>query len=94
MFEDLALDPDNLQLSTEEEELVALGRCLAQSGQRVPQKTMAPILARYQASEVVELIAFAGIMVATNMVNNALEVELDAYLHPYRSAQTSGDKND
>jgi hypothetical protein len=30
------------------------------------------------------LTAFGAIMVATNVFNNALEVELDEYLHPYR----------
>ena len=30
------------------------------------------------------LTAFGGLMVATNLFNNALKVDLDEYLHPYR----------
>ena len=30
------------------------------------------------------LTAFGAMMVATNVFNNALEVELDGYLEPYR----------
>jgi hypothetical protein len=32
----------------------------------------------------VALTAFGALMVATNVVNNALDVELDEYLLPYR----------
>jgi hypothetical protein len=32
----------------------------------------------------VALTAFGALMVATNVVNNALDIELDEYLQPYR----------
>jgi hypothetical protein len=32
----------------------------------------------------VALTAFGGLMVATNLFNNALRVDLDDYLQPYR----------
>jgi hypothetical protein len=32
------------------------------------------------------LTAFGGLMVATNLFNNALKVDLDDYLHAYRKA--------
>jgi len=35
-------------------------------------------------AQIVTLTAFGALMVATNVVNNALEVELDDYLQPYR----------
>ncbi len=35
-------------------------------------------------AQMTALTAFGAIMVATNVFNNALEVELDEYLHPYR----------
>jgi len=33
--------------------------------------------------EIVTLTAFAGLMIATNLINNALKVELDEYLIQY-----------
>ena len=30
------------------------------------------------------LTAFGGLMIATNVFNNALRVDLDEYLHPFR----------
>ena len=42
-----------------------------------------------------ELTAFGGLMIATNVFNNALQVELDDYLQPFRrftptAAETRG----
>jgi alkylhydroperoxidase family enzyme len=34
--------------------------------------------------QVVDLTAFGALMIATNVVNNALRVDLDGYLGPYR----------
>jgi hypothetical protein len=38
----------------------------------------------FTPAQIVALTAFGALMVATNVVNNALEVELDEYLQPYR----------
>jgi hypothetical protein len=35
------------------------------------------------------LTAFGGLMVATNLFNNALRVDLDDYLQPYRGENRS-----
>jgi hypothetical protein len=35
--------------------------------------------------QVVALTAFGGLMVATNLFNNALQIDLDEYLVPYRA---------
>jgi hypothetical protein len=41
--------------------------------------------AHFSPSEIVLLTAFGAIMVATNVVNDALGVPLDGYLEPYRA---------
>ena len=38
--------------------------------------------------QIVELVAFGAMMVATNVFNDALRVDLDGYLAPYRAAAT------
>ena len=41
---------------------------------------------RYGEQQIVELVGFGAIMVATNVFNDALGVPLDDYLQPYRKA--------
>jgi hypothetical protein len=45
--------------------------------------------ALFTDEQVVTLTAFGAMMVATNVVNNALEVDLDEYLTDYRKADRS-----
>jgi alkylhydroperoxidase family enzyme len=79
-------DPDALSLSGDEAAVVAFGRALAVTPHRVPDAVMAPVRARYGDAQLVALTAFGAMMVATNVVNNVLEVPLDGYLEPYRRA--------
>ena len=44
------------------------------------------LIEHFSAEQIVALTAFGAMMVATNIVNNALEVELDGYLLGYRKA--------
>ena len=50
----------------------------------------ARLAAFLQPEQVVSLTAFGGLMIATNIVNNALRVDLDEYLWPYRKGVTAG----
>ena len=87
---DAGEDLDALVLSAEEAELVAFGRALAVTPHRVPDAVAAPLRARCTDAELVTLVAFGALMVATNVVNNALGVPLDGYLEPYRRAEVPG----
>ena len=77
-------DPDALQLSDAEAELVAFGRALAVTPHRLPPAVAAPLRARLDDAQLVALVAFGAMMVATNVVVNALDVPLDGYLEPFR----------
>jgi alkylhydroperoxidase family enzyme len=77
-------DPDRLALTDEEAAVVAYGRAMARDRHRVPDDVFAPLRARYSDAELVALTAFGALMIATNVVNNALGVPLDGYLEPYR----------
>ena len=79
-------DPDALVLSGDDAAVVAFGRALAVTPHRVPDSVMAPIRARFTDAQLVALTAFGALMVATNVVNNVLDVPLDGYLEPYRRA--------
>jgi alkylhydroperoxidase family enzyme len=77
-------NPDRLQLDDRDASLVAYGRCLAVSPFRVPEPVYQRVAAHFDPSQMTAITAFGAIMVATNVFNNALEVDLDEYLHPYR----------
>ena len=45
----------------------------------------------FDSDQIVAMTAFAGLMVATNLFNNALRVDLDEYLWSYRKTGTAGE---
>ena len=77
-------DPDRLVLDDREAAVVAFGRRLAVSPFHVPAAVYDRVAAHFDPAQMTALTAFGAIMVATNVFNNALEVDLDEYLHPYR----------
>jgi alkylhydroperoxidase family enzyme len=77
-------DPDRLDLDERERAVVEYGRRLAVSPFRVPDGVYGRVAAHFDDAQMTALTAFGAVMVATNVFNNALEVELDEYLHPYR----------
>lgn len=81
---DAGENPDALVLDEKERAVVAFGRCLAVSPFRVPDDVFAGIRSLFTDEEIVALTAFGALMVATNVVNNALEIPLDDYLETYR----------
>jgi alkylhydroperoxidase family enzyme len=81
---DAGVNPDELQLDDREQVVVEFGQCLAKPFSRVPDELYARLGALFDEEQIVALTAFGAMMVATNIVNNALEVELDEYLIGYQ----------
>jgi alkylhydroperoxidase family enzyme len=77
-------NPDRLKLDERETAVMAFGRALAVSPFKVPQEVYRKLEVHFEPAQIVALTAFGALMVATNVVNNALEVDLDEYLQPYR----------
>ena len=77
-------NPDELKLSQEEQALVSLGRQLVTNYNQVPAEMIIPFKDKYGEAFVVNLIGFAGIMIATNLFNNVLQVDLDDYLGAFK----------
>jgi alkylhydroperoxidase family enzyme len=77
-------DPDHLALDAREQTVVAFARRLARSPFTVPNEIFAPLRELFDEEAIVTITAFGALMVATNVVNNALEIPLDEYLEPYR----------
>jgi alkylhydroperoxidase family enzyme len=84
MLIDAGEDPDRLQLDEWEQTVVSFGRQLAVDPHGVSDDLHGRLAARLSPEQIVALTAFGGLMVATNLFNNALRVDLDGYLDAYR----------
>lgn len=81
---DTGENPNALELDERGAALVEFGRAVARQGNRVPAESYQRIASHFTAEQIVALTAFAGMMIATNVINNVLEVDLDEYLYAYR----------
>jgi alkylhydroperoxidase family enzyme len=81
---DAGVNPDGLSLDEREQVVVEFGQRLAQPLARVPDHLYARLAALFTDEQIVALTAFGAMMVATNVFNNALDVDLDEYLMEYR----------
>jgi alkylhydroperoxidase family enzyme len=91
-------NPERLRLDEREAAVLDFGRALAVSPFKVPDPVYGQLASFFSAPQIVALTAFGALMVATNVVNNVLDVDLDEYLQPYRkglreSAATTGQRS-
>ncbi len=82
-------NPDRFALDEREEVVVEFGRQLAKPFARVPDDLFARLADAFTDEQIVALTAFGALMVATNVFNNALDVDLDGYLEPYRKGDVA-----
>jgi alkylhydroperoxidase family enzyme len=81
---DAGESPDSPEMNERERILVEYGRQLARDANVVSDELFARLRSFLEPAQVVALTAFGGLMIATNVFNNALRVDLDDYLRPYR----------
>jgi len=77
-------NPDALVLDGRERALIEYGRQLARAANAIPDAVFDAATRGLTAEQTVALTAFGALMVATNLFNNALKVDLDEYLFPFR----------
>jgi alkylhydroperoxidase family enzyme len=82
-------DPDALHLDDRARSVVAYGRQLARDANGVDDALYGRLAAFLSPEQIVALTAFGGLMIATNVFNNALRVDLDEYLAPFRKRHPS-----
>lgn len=76
-------NPECLQLTAGEKQLLDFGCSIAKHNGHIADHIYNPISQRYSKKEMVLLIAFAGQMIATNVLNNVMETDIDDYLVQY-----------
>lgn len=94
ILKDAGENPDDLRLDAREELVVSYGRHLAKDRNRVPDDLFTSLKAHFDDRQLVDLTAFGALMIATNVFNNALGVDLDDYLEPYRGLGSGNRKSD
>jgi alkylhydroperoxidase family enzyme len=77
-------DPDHLQLDERTQAIVDYGRQLARDANAVSDELFAALQRWFTQEQLVNLTVLGGLMIATNVFNNAVRVDLDDYLQPYR----------
>ncbi len=78
-------DPDNLHLSELERVVVDFGYQLARDPHAVDDDLYTGLATHFSDEQIVTLTAFGALMIATNVFNDALRVDLDADLEPFRA---------
>jgi alkylhydroperoxidase family enzyme len=86
---DAGENPDDLAFDDREEIIVAFGRQLAVDPHQVGDELFVQLAGHFNPDQIVSLTAFGGLMIATNVFNNALGVDLDEYLWSYRQASSA-----
>ncbi|MDG4878193.1 hypothetical protein P9273_24265 [Mesorhizobium sp. WSM4935] len=81
---DSGLDPEAIEPIAHEALLTKFGKAVATDANAVPDEVWAALKARYDETLLVNLTAFACIMVATCVFTNAVKVDLDPELEKYR----------
>ncbi|MBA3876828.1 MAG: hypothetical protein C0498_07805 [Anaerolinea sp.] len=81
---DAGENPDALVLDDRERAVVAFGRQITTDANGVDDALYARLAALFTPEQIVELTAFGALMIATNVFNNALRVDLDDDLQRYR----------
>jgi hypothetical protein len=77
-------DPDNPKLTDTERLLMDLGAHICTNPHDIPEEIYARLKASFNEERIVLLVAFAGIMYATNLFNTVARVPLDEVLYPYK----------
>jgi alkylhydroperoxidase family enzyme len=83
-------DPEALVLDEREQTVVEYGVQLVRDPNAVSDSLYGRLEAFLTPTQIVDLTAFGALMIATNVFNNALRVDLDAYLEPYVGPDTDG----
>jgi alkylhydroperoxidase family enzyme len=78
-------NPDDLVLDDWDQTLIAYGRALARDPHAIPESLHAQLAKRLSDPQLVALTAFGAMMIATNIFNDALNVDLDEVLYEFRA---------
>ena len=81
-LKELGIDPNKFKLTAKEELLASFGRQIAKNSKQISDDFIAQLKQYFTEEQIVALVGFAVIMVATNLVNNTFDIEIDDNIKP------------
>ena len=83
ILRDLGIDFDTFNFTEEEQLLIDYGIAIVNDPNHVPSSIFDRLKEHWNEEQIVAITGFATIMIATNLINEVLQVQLDDYLLPY-----------
>ncbi|WP_201835769.1 carboxymuconolactone decarboxylase family protein [Microvirga zambiensis] len=83
LLKEAGIEPRDFTPSEIEAVLLKVGQAIGEQRGKLSDDIWQELRQHFDEAGVVTLIGFAGTMVATNIFNSVLEVDLDAYLEPF-----------
>ena len=83
ILDELEIDFDAFSFTEQETAVIDYGRALVSSSHDIPDEIFQKLKQFFNEEQIVLLTAFGSIMIATNLINTALKVDLDEELIPY-----------
>ncbi|WP_127957470.1 carboxymuconolactone decarboxylase family protein [Serratia microhaemolytica] len=74
---------DQFTFTSTEQLLIDYGRAIVHDQHQIDDRILSALQQQFDEPAIVLLTAFAGLMIATNLINTALKVPLDEYLFEY-----------
>lgn len=84
ILEDGGDDPDDLTMNETEALLHTLGTCVSLDPHNIPDYVYDGLKERFSDEVIVTIVAFCGLMVATNLFNTVMKVDLDEVLYNHK----------
>lgn len=76
-------NPEDIHFTEHEELIINFGSAIASGSGKIDDTLFEKVRSLYSTSQMVELVAFAGQMIATNIFSNVTETDIDEYLLTY-----------
>lgn len=83
ILDDLNIDFNNFDFTSKENLLISYGKALVCNPHKIENHIFEHLNHLFSEEQIVLLTSFGAIMIATNLINTALDVELDDYLLGY-----------
>lgn len=83
ILDDAKIDFEHFDFTEEEKVLIDYGRAIVQDANNVGEEIFSRLKKFWNEEQIVSITAFATIMIATNLINKTLQIELDEELIPY-----------
>lgn len=83
LLRDEGIDFDTFSFTQRQQVLISFGRNIVDNPHEIDDEQFAELKELFNDEQIVVLTSFAAIMIATNLINTVLGVELDGYLMGY-----------